>query len=133
LVIVSHVSLSFISCLPGVRFTKKVMDTQTLSPESQNQKWGFFSTLIWSLVIWALMAGSQLLTIQMIYGDISKEIINEVKDNNSTFCLCVFVAILIGILIMCGIIKLKKNSNIKEYITINRISLKQIRESLSGG
>jgi uncharacterized protein len=102
------------------------MNAQTLSPESQNQKWGFFSTVIWSLVILALIAGSQLLTILIIYGNISKEIINKFRNNDSTVYLCVYIASLIGILIMCGVVKLKKNSNIKEYLAINRISLKQV-------
>lgn len=106
---------------------EEFINTQTLPQKLQNEKWGFWGTLIWAVVIWAFMAGSQLLTIQIIYGGITTEILNKVRNDGNALHLLFFVTLVMLALILCGIIKLKKNSNIKEYLAINRISLRQIK------
>ena len=109
---------------PGVE--GKCIETQTLPKDFQNEKWGFWGTIIWTLVIAAVRAGTNLLTIQLKYGGISKEIINTVKNDNNVLFLLFFVNLVIVVAALCGVIKLKKNSNIKEYLAINRISLRQL-------
>ena len=89
------------------------MDTQTLSQESQNQKWGFFSSLIWSIVVLFVSWGSGSLTLyiyaKVVYGGISMELINKARYDSLALPLCAFIGCINGSLILCGIIKLKKN------------------------
>ncbi len=109
---------------PGIE--GEFMDTQTLQQDLHNEKWGFWGTIIWTVAIFAVRAGNNLLTIQLVYGGISKEIISKVKNDSNLIFLLFFVNLVIVVAALCGIIKLKKNSNIKEYLAINRVSLRQI-------
>ena len=104
----------------------KYVDTQTLPQDLYYEKWGFWGTIIWAVVIFAVRAGTNLLTIQLKYGGISNEIIYRViNDNNLIFSLF-FVNLVLVAAALCGVIKLKKNTNIKEYLAINKINPRQI-------
>lgn len=109
---------------PGVE--EEFINTQTLPQDLQNKKWGFWGTIIWATIIFAVRAGNNLLTIQLKYGGISKEIINKVINDSNLIFLLFFVNLVIVVAALCGVIKLKKNSDIKEYLAINRISPGQI-------
>lgn len=108
------------SCVEG-----ECIDTQTLPQNLQNEKWGFWATIIWTFVITAVRAGINLFTIQLKYGSISKEIFGRVTNDSNFIFLLFFTNLVIVVAALCGVIKLKKNSNIKEYLAINRISLNQ--------
>jgi len=84
------------------------MDTQISAQKSQNQKWGFFGTMIWGVVVLVINGVSAALTLSIyahvIYGDISIEFINKARSDSTALALCAFASLITGGLVLCGII-----------------------------
>lgn len=107
------------------------MNSDMSVQDSSNQKWGFAGTLIWGLLISLLYIIIQVSAVlayaQINYGNISEELLSELEFDATALSLATISTLIICNMAVCGVIKLKKNSSLKSYLALNRISLSEIR------
>jgi len=94
-------------------------------------KWGFFGTTLWGLFILSCYMVVQVSVVAayiiFTHGKISEELIGEVGNNSTAISSTVIACLLVCGPITCGVIKLKKNSNLADYLAFNKASWHQIK------
>jgi membrane protease YdiL (CAAX protease family) len=107
------------------------LPNDSISSGIQNSKWGFWGTLLWGLLIAILYTIVQVVVFiiysQVVLGGITEEFMRKIEYNGTALSLATFATMIICGLAVLGVIKLKKHSNLKEYLAINRVSLPDMR------
>lgn len=92
--------------------------------------WGFYATVVWGVLITAVYAAvqfvSMLIYVQIMHGGLSNTLISQYEYDGVALSLSSFATLTICGLLLCGIIKLKKNAVISDYLATHKISLKQV-------
>lgn len=107
------------------------MNTEVLDQKNNDQTWGLAGTLLWGCAIALLYVIVQsavaLVYIQMTYGEISEELIDKLEFDATVFSLSTIFTFIIVSIALCGVIKLKKNADLRSYLALNRSGVSDIR------
>ncbi len=107
------------------------MTNSLTNSETQDKKWGFWGTLFWGFLIVILYTIVQVVVFlvysQVVLGDITEELMRKIEYNGTALSLATFATTILCGLAVLGVIKLKKHSNLKEYLAINRISFSDMK------
>jgi uncharacterized protein len=91
--------------------------------------WGSWATFVWGIVIVVVMSFSQMFAIGLWFGLNNKTPtatdFMEITNGNEIALMTIFNAVVCCAVIF-GIIKLKKYSNIKNYLALNKVALKVV-------
>lgn len=98
-------------------------------------RWGFLGTLVWGLVIAIVFVVSQIVVLVLYiysqYKDVVSEeyigLITELQYNGTVISISSIVTLLVCCPMIIGIVKLKRNSNIKHYLGFKKVELKSIK------
>lgn len=103
----------------------------SMNSETQNRKWGFWGTLFWGFLIFIFYTIVQVVVFlvysQVVQGGITEELIRKIEYNGTALSLATFATTILCGLAVLGVIKLKKYSNLKEYLAINKISFSDVK------
>jgi len=107
------------------------MNTETPSQKLQPVRWGFLGTLVWGVLVTILYVAVQIIVTliyaEVIHGDMSEDLLKQIEYDGTVLSIATFATLLICGLMVCGIIKLKKNTSLKEYLALNKISFSQAK------
>lgn len=114
------------------------MKIETLSPDQSYSVWGLPGTLIWgfTIVVAFILTHSFVmgLYIGINYGNVAssefESLMIELQDNGLVLSLSTFASLFVCGLLMLGIIKLKKNSNLKHYLGLRAVGLRTVKHWL---
>jgi membrane protease YdiL (CAAX protease family) len=102
-----------------------------MNSEIQNRQWGFWGTLFWGFLIFIFFTIVQIVVFliysQVVYGSISQELMRKIEYNGTALSLVTLATTIFCSLAVLGVIKLKKHSNLKEYLAINKISFSDMK------
>jgi membrane protease YdiL (CAAX protease family) len=108
------------------------MDISNTSLEPRAPQWGLAGTLCWGIVIAIITVIIQTLAVIgyaiFIYGDFSEELLTGLEYNGTALSIATFATFIFCSLLIFGIIKLKRNSNIGHYLALNTISLSEVKK-----
>ncbi len=109
--------------------------TETLTADNNYAMWGFAGTLIWGAVI--LLAGgiihviATIIFIRIQYGDVTsteyENLMTDLQYNGTFFSISTFATFIVCSSMIFGVIKLKRNSNIKQTLGLNKVTLSTVR------
>lgn len=111
------------------------MTTQELQSNQDHAVWGLTGTLIWSFIISIFFVGTQIIAtaVYMIskYGLPTKErsaiLINELSNNGLVLSINTFSTLIVCVLLILVAIKLKNNSDIKDYLGLKTVDFKTVK------
>lgn len=111
------------------------MNTEAFSSNQHYPVWGLLGTLIWGLIITVIFFVTQIVAmgiyIGINYGDIAapevEKLMVDLQFNGLVLSICTFASLLVCGLLMLGIIKLKKGSNLKHYFGFRAVSLRDLK------
>jgi len=111
------------------------MNSETPSSNQNYAVWGLPGTLIWGLVIATLFIVTQSIVMGMYvsanYGDIGQSelgtLMANLQHNGLVLSLCTFASLLVCGPLIIGVIKLKKNSNLKHYLGLTTVDFKTLK------
>jgi membrane protease YdiL (CAAX protease family) len=108
------------------------MDINSTSLEPRAPQWGLAGTLCWGIVVAIITVIIQTLAVIgyaiSIYGDFSEELLAGLEYNGTALSIATFATFILCSLLIFGIIKLKRNSNIRHYLALNTISLSEVKK-----
>jgi len=108
------------------------MDINNSSLEPRAPQWGLAGTLFWGTVVAVVTVFIQTLAVIsyaiFVYGDFSEELLTELEYNGMALSIATFATFIFCSLLIFGIVKLKRNSNIKHYLALNTISLGEVKK-----
>lgn len=105
------------------------MNTQRLPLNHNHSVWGLPGTIIWGLLIIFTFVVTQVVVmgvyIGMNYGDVAsseyENLMMEIQYNGIVLSVSMFATLLVCGLLIVGVIKLKKNSNLKHYLGLKTV------------
>ncbi len=108
------------------------MCDKDVGANSQYSVWGFFGTLLWSLLVAFIYVATQvvalLIYVVVRYGNIApdeyKNVMANIEFDGVFLGICTFVSLLVCGPLIWGIVKLKKNSNVRHYLAMNHVRAK---------
>lgn len=111
------------------------MKTETLTSDQNYAMWGFAGTLIWGAVIALAFVIIQVITtgifIGIQYGDVTsteyESLMTDIRYNGTVISICTFATFIVCSSMIFGVIKLKRNSNIKQTLGLKKVSLGIVR------
>ncbi len=111
------------------------MNLETLHSKQDHAVWGLPGTLIWGLVIAIFFVVTQTavmgIYIAVNYGDIGQSefeiLMADLQQNGFVLSLCTFASLLVCAPLLVGVIKLKKNSNLKQYLGLTAVDFKTVK------
>lgn len=111
------------------------MNWDELKPNNNYMVWGFWGTIIWAIVIALVFLFTEGFTmgvhLVVTHPGVSPDdlvyFLDEAQGNGTLISLITVVTLVVCTLLMLGIIKLKKGSNIKHYLALNGIGIKELR------
>lgn len=119
-----------------MKFIKKyfedfVMTTQALQSNQNHAVWGLAGTLVWSFVISIFFVITQAIVMVIWMAFVLKSgdesLMNEIEYDGLMLSISTFATLIICTLIMFLAIKIKKNSDIKDYLGLKTIDFKTIK------
>lgn len=111
------------------------MNIHISDQDSGFQKWGLIGTITWGVLIGIVFVVTQIITvfayIALNHADTAssemQKLIQELQYNGTIISIATTLTLVICLSIILGVIKLKKGSNIKDYLALRFIDLKALR------
>lgn len=111
--------------------TEEIMELKTLPQENPSATWGFTGTLLWGLLITLVysiaQAAAMMLYAYVVYGSMSADVLESILTDGTFLAFATFTGMIFGCLVILGIIKLKKNSDLNKYLALNKIQPAEIK------
>lgn len=114
----------------------KLMTTDVMTEGNRYAVWGMPGTLIWGLIVFAAFSISHFATLGLYIGlnypdiDVTsveyEALIGKLQYNGTIISIATLTSLLICTPMMMGIIKLKKQSNIKEYLGLKSVDIRTL-------
>jgi membrane protease YdiL (CAAX protease family) len=129
----THSSIQVKSAYQLNHYEKKFMDNEIISiKEYSSLRWGFVGTLVWGTFIAVAFIFIQIVAmgiyIEFNFGEVGpsefEHLMIDLQDNGAVISLCTFATTFICSVMVLLAIKLKKGSNIKDYIGLKNVTLK---------
>ncbi|MBY0379572.1 MAG: CPBP family intramembrane metalloprotease [Burkholderiales bacterium] len=108
-----------------------IIDSLEPLKQYKSESWGLAGTLLWCVTITIIYFFIQII-ISIVYikcfnGDDNKEAMASIQHNGMAVSFALFGASVLCSLILFYAIKLKKFSNLKDYLALNKISLNKLK------
>lgn len=111
------------------------MLSETASSNQDYAVWGLPGTLIWGLIIAILFVVTQSIAMGLYigvnYGDLGQSefeiMMSDLQSNGAVLSICTFASLLVCGPLIIGVVKLKKNSNLKHYLGLQTVDFKTVR------
>jgi membrane protease YdiL (CAAX protease family) len=111
------------------------LSTEKLNVNDEYKKWGLFGTIVWGLIIALIFLVIQLFTSGIYIGFTSgtvsaseyQKLMTDLQYNGAVFSINTFASLLVCGSIIIGIIKLKKGSNLIDYLGLKGVGFKIIK------
>lgn len=107
------------------------MTTQELQSSQNHAMWGLIGTLVWSFVISIFFVITQAIVMVVWMAVVLKSgdesLMNELEYDGLMLSISTFSTLIVCTLIMLLAIKIKKNSNIKDYLGLKVVDFKTIK------
>jgi len=108
------------------------MNSETLN---HNDTWGFIGTLLWGIAIALIFILTQSIVIGIYIGVEHQEVapgdyaalMTEIQNNGTVVYLCTISTFIICSSMILGVVKLKRNSNIKHYLRLYMVDIKTVK------
>lgn len=107
------------------------MKTTILTADQSYAIWGFTGTLIWGAIIAFAFVITQVIVLNIFigvqYGDVAstefESLMTDLQYNGTALSISTFATFIVCSSMIFGVVKLKRNSSIKHYLGLNKVSL----------
>ena len=111
------------------------MNNKILNEGKEFQKWGLVGTLVWGFIIALVFVVVELVTMVIYiiinYGDVAasdyEKLISDLQHNGTILSIGSFATLFVCGAMILGIVKIKKGSNLKDYLGLQSVDLKSVR------
>ncbi len=111
------------------------MKIETSVPDQNYSVWGFAGTLVWGVLIAIVFVMTQVVVsivlIGVKYGDVAsseyERLITDIQNDGMVLSLCTIASFIVCSSMIFGVVKLKRNSCIKQTLGLKEVSLGSVK------